>query len=451
MATNPRTESTPPGADLHERALRVMPDGVAAYSQRLSPAPLYLSGAEGSRVYDLDNQPYIDYLLGAGALVLGHRHPNVVAAVARALEAGVPNIGVSENQVILAEMLCNYVPSLETVRFLPTGTEAVQAAIRIARKATGRTLIAKFEGAYHGQSENVMVSVESEAAARGDVAAPNRVPYHCLLPDTLTDQTLVLPFNNLAATSALIERYADKLALVIIEPVLGFAGAIPAEKEFLQGVRELTTQHGIVLLYDEVITGFRLAMGGGQELYGVVPDLTVLGKAIGGGMPISAVGGRRDIMEWTSVNSHPDDYVFQSGTFSAFPMSVAAGIATIETLANERLVDYTNGIGDLIRDGLRRLYRERGVAAQITGIGSIFHAHFTREPVSNARDAADADQNLSVLLHRRLLQRGIYFYCGRLGWLSAVHSGDDIGYTLDVMGTVVDEMIEEGIFDAMRI
>ncbi len=451
MATNPRTESAPPGTDLHERALRVMPDGVAAYSQRLSPAPLYLSGAEGSRVYDLENQPYIDYMLGAGALVLGHRHPNVVAAIERALEAGVPNIGVSENQIILAEMLCNYVPSLETVRFLPTGTEAVQAAIRIARKATGRTMIAKFEGAYHGQSENVMVSVESEAGARGDVTAPNRVPYHCLLPDTITDQTLVLPFNDLAATSALIESYVDNLALVIIEPVLGFAGAIPAEKEFLQGLRKLTTQHGIVLVYDEVITGFRLAMGGGQELYGVVPDLTVLGKAIGGGMPISAVGGRRDIMEWTSVNSHPDDYVFQSGTFSAFPMSVAAGIATIETLANERLVDYTNGIGDMIRDGLTRLYSERGIAAQITGIGSIFHAHFTREPVNDARDASDADQNLPVLLHRRLLQHGIYFYCGRLGWLSAVHSGDDIGYTLDVMGTVVDEMIQEGLFDAMRI
>ncbi len=196
---------------------------------------------------------------------------------------------------------------------------------------------------------------------------------------------------------------------MIIEPVLGFAGAIPAEKEFPHGLRELTTQHGIVPVYDEVITGFRLAMGGGQELYGVVPDLTVLGKAIGGGMPIAAVGGRRDIMEWTSVNSHPDDYVFQSGTFSAFPMSVASGIATIETLANERLVDYTNGIGDLIRDGLRRLYSERGVAAQITGIGSIFHAHFTRDSVSNGRDAADADQNLSVLLHGAYCSAGSFF------------------------------------------
>ena len=451
MVTSTESKYAQRSGDLHERALRVMPDGVAAYAQLLSPEPLYLSGAEGSRVYDLSGDPYIDYKLGAGALVLGHRHPKVVAAIERALTAGVPNIGVSEDQIILAELLCQYVPSVERVRFLPTGTEAVQAAIRIARKATGRTMIAKFEGAYHGQADNVMVSVEAEHRARGDVAAPNRVPYHCMLPDSIIEQTLILPFNDLARTTELIARFADQIAVVLIEPVLGFAGAIPAEQSFLEGLRELTTQHGIVLAYDEVITGFRLAMGGGQELYGVLPDLTVLGKAIGGGMPIAAVGGSKEIMAWTSVNLHPDDYVFQSGTFSAFPMSVAAGIATIETLAQERLVDYTNGIGDLIRDGLRRLYRERGIAAQVTGIGSIFHVHFTREPVTDARTACDVDQGLITELHRRALARGLYFYRGRLGWLSAVHSGDDIGYTLDIISAVVDEMIEDGAFDALRL
>lgn len=451
MAINSESITTQQPGDLHERALRVMPDGVAAYAQLLSPEPLYLSGAEGSRVYDLKGNPYIDYKIGAGALILGHRHPKIVDAVERALKAGIPNIGVSENQVILAELLCQYVPSLECVRFLPTGTEAVQAAIRIARKATGRTVIGKFEGAYHGQSENVMVSVDADDLVRGDVAAPNRVPYHCVLPESVIDETVILPFNDLAGTTALIERFADQLALVLIEPVLGFAGAIPAEQSFLEGLRELTIKHGILLVYDEVITGFRLAMGGGQELYGVLPDLTVLGKAIGGGMPIGAVGGRRDIMEWTSVNLHPDDYVFQSGTFSAFPMSVAAGIATIQTLAAERLVDYTNDMGNLIRDGLRRLYSERHIAAQVTGVGSIFHVHFTREPVTNARTAADADQSLIIELHRRVLERGLYFYRGRLGWLSAVHSGDDIGYTLDIIGAAVDEMIDEGAFEALRV
>ena len=451
MATNPEFSATYQPTDLHKRALRVMPDGVATYAQRLSPEPLYLSGAEGSRVYDLNNEPYIDYMVGAGALVLGHRHPKVVAAVERALKAGVPNIGVAEDQIRLAELLCEHVPSVERVRFLPTGTEGVQAAIRIARKATGRTMIGKFEGAYHGQSENVMVSVNARSHERGDAAAPNRVPYHCLLPDPVAAQTLVLPFNDLARTTELIERFADQLALIVIEPVLGFAGAIPAEQSFLEGLRALTSKHGIILVYDEVITGFRLAMGGGQELYGVLPDLTVLGKAIGGGMPIAAVGGRRDIMEWTSVNSHPDDYAFQSGTFSAFPMSVAAGIATIETLAEERLVERTNDMGNLIRECLRRLYSERRIAAQVTGIGSIFHVHFTRDEVHDARTAEDADQNLIIDLHRRARKRGLYFYQGRLGWLSAAHSGDDIGYTLDIFGTIVDEMIDEGAFDALRI
>ncbi len=451
MTTNPRSISIQQPAVLHERALEVMPDGVASFAQRQSPDQLYLSRAEGSRIYDIAGQAYIDYMVGAGALVLGHRHPKIIAAVEQALECGVPNIGVAEAQIVLAELLCQYVPSIEYVRFLPTGNEAVQAAIRIARKATGRHLIAKFEGGYHGQSENVMVSVNAEKNARGHSDAPERVPYHCELPDPVIEQTLILPFNDLPGTTSLIDQFADEIALVVIEPVLGFAGAIPAEKSFLEGLRKLTTRYGIVLVYDEIITGFRLAMGGGQELYDVLPDLTVLGKAIGGGMPIAAVGGRRDIMEWTSVDLHPEDYVFQSGTFSAFPMSVAAGVATIETLARERLVDSVNEMGTLIRDGLVRLYRERRIAAQVTGVGSVFHVHFTRDEVRDARTAEDADQNLINELHSRVLKRGIYFYQGRLGWLSSAHSGDDIGYTLDIFGTVVDEMVEEGKFDTLRI
>ncbi len=264
MTTNSRSVSIQQPAVLHERALEVMPDGVASFAQRQSPDQLYLSRAEGSRIYDIAGQAYIDYMVGAGALVLGHRHPKIIAAVEQALECGVPNIGVAEDQIILAELLCQYVPSIECVRFLPTGNEAVQAAIRIARKATGRHLIAKFEGGYHGQSENVMVSVNAEKNARGNSDAPVRVPYHCELPDPVIEQTLILPFNDLPGTTSLIDQFADEIALVVIEPVLGFAGAIPAEKSFLEGLRKLTTRHGIVLVYDEIITGFRLAMVCGQ-------------------------------------------------------------------------------------------------------------------------------------------------------------------------------------------
>ena len=437
-------------SDDHRRALGVMPDGVASYSQIRRPEPLYLERAEGSRVYDTEGKDYIDYMLGAGPLICGHRHPRIMAAVEAALARGVPNVGVTRDQVQLAEMLCHYVPCLETVRFLPTGTEAVQAAIRFARKYTGRPRIAKFEGAYHGQSENVMVSVSASWKHRGEQTSPTPHPYHCDVPQALLELTVVLPFNDLEACRKIIEQYADELALVIMEPMLGFAGAIPAQQAFIDGIREITAKHGIVLIFDEVITGFRLAMGGGQEYYGVTPDLTVLAKAIGGGMPVAAVGGNQDIMDVVSVANHPDDYVFQSGTFSAFPVSVASGIATLETLDRERTVEHIIETGDTIRNGLRQLLAQKRIAGDVTGVGSLFHVHFTREKVFSAREAEDADQSLIIELHERLLPLGLYYYAGRLGFLSGAHSGDDIGYTLDTMGAVIDEMIGEGKFDSLR-
>lgn len=450
MSSQSRIATAQSTRDPHSRALAVMPDGVAGYSQLRQPVPLYLSRAEGPRVFDLDGKAYLDYMLGAGPLVLGHRHPAIVQALEAALARGIPNVGVNVEQVELAELLCHHVPSLEQVRFLPTGTEAVQTAIRIARRATGRKLVAKFEGAYHGQADNVMVSVAAPAAVRGPADAPARVPYHCVLPDELLELTLVLPFNDLANCTRLLEAHGDDVALVLIEPMLGFAGAIPAEREFLHGLRTLTARLGIVLVFDEVITGFRLAVGGGQELFGVTPDLTVLGKAIGGGMPLAAVGGRRDLMDTLSVTRHPHDYVFQSGTFSAFPLSVAAGLACLTTMARERTIDYTNAAGERMREGLARLFAERRIAAQVTGVGSLFHVHFTRERVTSARPAEDADHGLIVRLHEKLLAHGVYFYAGRLGFLSAAHSGDDLGYTLDALGAAVDAMQSAGEFDGLR-
>ncbi len=450
MGNTSGTESSASAASestvFHQRACAVMPDGIAGYSQLRAPQPLYLSHAEGARIVDVDGTDYIDYMLGAGPLVLGHRHPAIVAAVHAAVDRAIPNLGVTEAQIELAERLTHYLPSIEQLRFLPTGTEAVQAAIRIARKYTGRNLIGKFEGAYHGQAENVMVSVAVPAAARGDKNAPERVPYHCHLPPELLDLTVVLPFNDIEACIPLIERHADDLALIIMEPMLGFAGAIPAEPEFLKELRSITRKHGIILCFDEVITGFRLAMGGGQAYYDVTPDLTVLGKAIGGGMPVAAVGGHRDVMDVVSVLHHPNDYVFQSGTFSAFPMSVAAGIATLDTMERENTVAHTNEIGEMIRNGLRDIAAACAIPADVTGVGALFHIHFTSERVRSAREAEDADQNAIRIFHERLLKQGIYFYAGRLGWLSGAHGGDDIGYTLNAMRSVIEEMQAEGVF-----
>jgi glutamate-1-semialdehyde 2,1-aminomutase len=249
-----------------------------------------------------------------------------------------------------------------------------------------------------------------------------------------------LPFNDIDACNALLERHADDLALVLIEPMLGFAGAIPAETEFLRALREKTSQLGILLAFDEVITGFRLAMGGGQEFFGTTPDLTILGKAIGGGMPLAAFGGRADVMACLSVEQNPSDYVFQSGTFSAFPMSIAAGLATLRTLETTNGIGHTNAIGEQMRAGLRRVIADCGFTAGVTGVGSLFHIHFTAESVRTARQAEDADQGLINELHQRLLAHGVYFYCGRLGFLSTAHSSDDIDVTLGAIKTVLQEM-----------
>lgn len=429
----------------HARACEVMPDGVAGYSQLRSPRPLYLSHAEGARIFDINGKDYIDYLLGAGPLILGHRHPAISSAVHSALDRAIPNVGVSIKQVELAERLRHHVPSMEYLRFLPTGTEGVQAAIRIARKFTGRDLIGKFEGGYHGQSDNVMVSVSATSENRGSESEPTRVPYHCHLPKTVADLTVILPFNDIEACSKIIERHADDLAVILIEPMLGFAGAIPAEQDFIDKLRSLTKKYGILLCFDEVITGFRLAMGGGQAHFRVTPDLTVLGKAIGGGMPLAAVGGHKNIMDVLSVTKHPDDYVFQSGTFSAFPMSVAAGLATIDTMERDNTIQHTNEIGEMARTGLRDIVEDLDIAADVTGLGSLFHIHFTAGKVRSARDAEDANQRATLILHERLLNHGIHFYAGRLGFLSGVHGGDDIGYTLNSIRAVIEELQAEGL------
>jgi len=412
---------------LHARALQVFPDGVGGYSQARAPHPLYLTRAEGARLYDVDGNAYIDFMLGAGPAILGHQHPDIVSAVQAVLGEGLPNIAVTERQVELAETIQRMMPSLERLRFLPTGTEAVQAAIRVARRATGRKLIAKFEGAYHGQADNVMVSVAAPADERGPAAAPARVPYHCMLPEELAALTVVLPYNDADAACALIERHAKDLAIVLMEPMLGFAGAVPATREFVHALRDVTARHGIVLALDEVITGFRVGLGGGQGHYGVVPDLTILGKAIGGGLPLAAFGGRADLMQWLSATAHPHDYVFQSGTYSALPLSLAAGLATLRALEAGGEAHLLK-LGERAREGLRRVVADLGLPACVTGLGSLFHLHFTAADVRSAREAEDADHAEIRRLHEALLSHGLYFYAGRLGFLCTAHTEADIDH-----------------------
>lgn len=425
---------------LHARASKVMPAGVGGQSQYRPPHPVYISRARGSRLYDRDGNEYIDFMIGAGSLIHGHAHPAITRAVRDALEEGVPNLSVTERQIELAERLVHYLPSIERIRFVPSGSEAVQSVIRLARAFTGRDQIAKFEGAYHGSGENMLISCTADKSSRGPQEEPRAVAYHTRTPENVLELTVILPFNDIDASVALIEKHARELALVIAEPVLGFGGAIPADREYLAAIREVTRKHGIMLAFDEVITGFRSRMGGIQDQYGVRPDLTVLGKVIAGGYPMAAFGGRADVMELLSSEKHPEEYVFQSGTFSAFPLSVAAGLASLKVMEDSAVFPRMNELGDRMRSGLKQAAEATGYAMEVTGVGSIFHTHFTKEQVRSVRQAEDADHDLLRELHMRLLGHGIFLYQGHVGFISSAHREEDIDQAVAAAAEVLRTM-----------
>lgn len=425
---------------IYERARALMPAGIGGQSQYRQPHPIYLSRAKGSRIYDTAGHEYVDYMIGAGSLSLGHGHPKVVQAVQKALTASVPNLAATEDQVEFAARLQRYFPSMERIRFMPSGTEANQALIRLARASSGRDRIAKFEGGYHGQAENVLVSVNAYEPMRGPAARPNSVPYHSRIPQEVLQLTTVLPFNNVEATVRLIEEQASEIAVVIAEPILGFGGAVPADPEYLRALRAVTRKHGILLAFDEVITGFRFRMGGAQHHYDVQPDLTVLGKVIAGGYPLAAFGGRADVMDLLSIESHPDDYIFQSGTFSATPLSIAAGLASLMIIEDSDVFSAVNALGEQLRAGLKRVTQEAGYPVQVTGVGPMFHTHFTVEPVSDARAVCDADETRLRDLHLRLLSKGVFVYQGHVSFVSAAHDEQDIEVTIKAYSDVLNEM-----------
>ena len=289
----------------------------------------------------------------------------------------------------------------------------------------------------------MLISVTAYEPARGLVTRPNAVPYHSRIPQDVLRLTTVLPFNNIEATVRLIEEQASDIAIVLAEPILGFGGAIPADPEYLRALRDVTRKHDILLAFDEVITGFRFRMGGAQHHYDVQPDLTALGKVIAGGYPLAAFGGRADVMDLLSVESHPDDYVFQSGTFSATPLSVAAGLASLMMIEDSDVFIKINALGEHLRAGLRRVIEEAGYPVQVTGIGPLFHTHFTEHPVRDARTVCDADEARLRDLHVRLLGKGIFLYQGHVSFVSAAHSEQDIEDTIKAYRAVMDEMRSE--------
>jgi glutamate-1-semialdehyde 2,1-aminomutase len=414
-----------------ERARQVLPGGVTYGIRDLLPHPFYVSHASEHKLYDVDGNAYTDYWLGHGALLLGHAPKNVVEAVNRQIKNGTHFGYAHPREIELAELVVEMVPSAELVRFTNSGTEANMYAVRLARAYTGRTKIAKFEGGWHGGYD----------ALHKAVHAPFTLFESSGLNPKALEDTLVFPFNELAGVEEAAKH--NDLACVIIEPMLGAAGFIPSNANFLEALREICDNTGTVLIFDEVITGFRLSRGGAQEFFGVTPDITVLGKILGGGFPIGGLCGRRDIFERIDQRKYPDFSLrsFHGGTFTGNPMSMIAGIETLQELQNNEVYSTLNRLGKKARTGLVDLFDKEKIDAAITGLGSTFCIHFQKKTPHNAREASHNNTQLARALHSQLLDKGITYASPTLPhmFLSTHHTSHDIDTLLAEVEVFVQE------------
>ncbi|MDD5350971.1 MAG: glutamate-1-semialdehyde 2,1-aminomutase [Chthoniobacteraceae bacterium] len=412
------------------QAKRFIPGGVNSPVRAfrgVGGEPFFVSRAAGSRIWDVDGNEIIDYIGTWGPAILGHAPEPVVTAVreaaARGVSFGIPN----PLEVEMARLICQWVPSIEKVRMVNSGTEATMSAVRLARGFTGRDKIIKFEGCYHGHVDSLLVRAGSGALTHGE-------PDSAGIPRPLADLTLCLPFNDREALRAAFQREGAQIAAVILEPIPANAGLYFPEPGFLETLRELCTAHGTVLIFDEVMTGFRVARGGAQEVYGITPDLTTLGKVIGGGLPVGAFGGRAEIMDRLS----PDGPVYQAGTLSGNPLAMAAGLAQLHAL--ERLDGWSRleRLGAALEDRFRSAIRRHGLEERRTfhRIGSMFCLFFSRGPVRNLADAAQSDREAFARYFHGALDRGVYFAPSpfETGFLSLAHTEEDIEET----GRVID-------------
>lgn len=411
---------------LFERAKKLIPGGVNSPVRAFEPYPFFTKYAKGSHLTDVDGKEYIDYCMAYGPLILGHVHPSVVEAVKEQLEKGTLYGTPTEQEVELAELICNAVPCAEMLRLVNTGTEATMSAIRVARGFTGRKKIVKFEGCYHGAHDYVLVKAGSGATTFG-------MPNSLGVPEETTQNTLVIPFNDAESFEQTIKREREQIAAVIIEPVIGNAGVILPKNGYLKRIRELTEENGIVLIFDEVITGFRLAFGGAQEYYGVMPDMVTLGKIMGGGFPLAAYGGKREIMEMVA----PMGKVYQAGTFSGNPISVVAGLSTLKTILKKE-DDFYHELDlkrRLICDAVADLAEDNHFSVQVNGIASMFQIFFTDGEVYNYQSAKKAHTAKFTAYHRKLLEKGIFVPPSQFEtcFISSAHSKEDIGKTVEAI------------------
>ena len=406
---------------MYEKAKTLIPGGVSSPVRAIKPFPFYTASGNGSKIKDLDGNEYIDYCLAYGPEILGHNNPVIKEAIVSQLDKGWLYGTPTELEVNLAEKIAGYYPSIDMLRFVSTGTEATMSAIRLARGYTGKKKFVKIEGGFHGAHDAVLVKAGSGASTFGE-------PDSRGIPADFTKYTLQTPFNDLETMTSLVEKNRDDLAAVILEPVQGNVGPILPEPGYLQEVRKLTEENGVLLIFDEVITGFRLAMGGAQEYYGVVPDMTTLGKIVGGGLPIGVFGGRRDIMEMIA----PSGPVYQAGTFSGSPCSVAAGIAVLDYMKKEALHEKLNATGDSFRQALSEIVADEGLDYYVSGVASMFKVFFGAEP-KNYQDVLKCDKDGYLTFFHRMLASGIFLPPSQFetNFLSAAHTEEDLDKTLE--------------------
>ncbi|MGE3777532.1 MAG: aspartate aminotransferase family protein, partial [Pirellulaceae bacterium] len=388
--------------------------------------------------YDGAGREYIDYMLGSGPLVLGHCRPEVVEAVCRQVQAGSTYFALNEPAILLAERIVEAVPCGDTIRFQTTGSEATHSALRIARAATGREKVLKFEGGWHGGHDLGQLS----GAPGEPVPYPRALPDCDGIPRSAQDDVLVAPFNDLAATRSIIDQHAGELAAVILEPL---QRALRPESDFLEGLREITRRHGILLVYDEIVTGFRVAWGGAQERYGVVPDLACYGKVIGGGYPLSAIVGPRELMKLADPREKGRAaYCFLSGTLTGNPVACAAGLATLGVLSSSPdIYARLHAVGQRLATGLQRVASEAGVSLQVLGDGPVLQVLFTDVPSHRThRDTMQANKKAAVAFGYELIRHGVYCTPGGKLYLSLAHTDADIDQTIRIAGTILNQGVK---------
>ena len=420
--------------ELLQKAARYLPGGGSGNTSFPDSVNFLARDGKGSRIWDVSGNEYVDWLMGSGPMVLGHAHPAVVEAVIEAVGQGSTFFTTNEKAVLLAEELVNAVPCAEKVRFTTSGTDACFQCMRAARAYRKREKVLKFEGGFHGTSDYALMSVTPSTAEEFPVAEANSGG----IPRAIQELMLIAPFNDLETTSSIIEAHHDELAAVIVEPVQRIIAPRPG---FLQGLREITKRYDIPLIFDEVVTGFRLAYGGAQAHYGVTPDLCSVGKIMGGGYPLAAVMGREDIMSvYDREMVDSDDYINQIGTLNGNPIACAAGLATLAELRKEGAYETLHGLGRKLRDGLVEIFSENGLAVRSCGEDAIFDVYFIDGPVNNYRDGLAADGAMMGRLNQGLLERGILKGWPQKYYPSLAHTEEDVERTLNAVREVAPSL-----------